>query len=292
MRSIVITWLLVFTACAFSAQGKVKTLLYEVKFPGVKKPSYLFGTIHLSDPRLTVWDRTFMRAFRKSDVIAGEVNAIDMREQLEAVKYVSMKDSTLYQLLSREDSLLLRNALNEKGSMELMLLHERLKPMLLAAMLLEDTSPDQVNYVPDVALQRMAVKAGKKVTGLESARSHYGVFDSVSYREQAEMLMETVRGLNDWPQVRSATLDSYLRGDIQAIIDMEELAEVNAALEHDLLIKRNVHMADKFMELAMKESVFCAVGAAHLIGKEGMISLLQAKGCTVRPVPFRFQSPM
>jgi uncharacterized protein len=291
MRSLHIVCLLIFLAAECTAQEKVQTLFYKVNIPGARKASYLFGTIHLADPRITAWDKAVLRAYRKSDVVAGEINAVNMREQLEAMRYVSMKDSTIYQLLSTEDSILLQSALREKGSTELMLLHERLKPMLLAAMLLEDTGPDQLDFVPDVALQRMAVRDGKRVTGLESVSAHYGAFDSMTYREQAQMLMETVRGLSEWPQIRESTIQSYLRGDIQGILDMGEMAEMNVSLEHDLLIKRNILMADQFMALAVNESVFCAVGAAHLGGTEGMVVLLQSKGCMVTPVPFRFLPP-
>lgn len=291
MRSPYIFCLLIFLAADCTAQEKVQTLLYKVNLPGIRKASYLFGTIHLADPRITSWDKQVLSAFRKSDVVAGEINVVNIREQLEAMRYVSMQDSTLYQLLSTEDSLLLQSALKEKGSMELMLLHERLKPMLLAAMLLEDSGPAQVDDVPDVALQRMAVKEGKRVTGLEPVSAHYGAFDSMSYRAQAQMLMETVRGLSEWPQLRESAIQSYLRGDIQGILEMEDAAEVNASLEYDVLIERNILMADKLIELAMKESVFCAVGAAHLGGSQGMVVLLQSKGCTVTPVPFRFLPP-
>jgi uncharacterized protein YbaP (TraB family) len=47
-------------------------------------------------------------------------------------------------------------------------------------------------------------------------------------------------------------------------------------------------MAKNFVKIAKKQSVFCAVGAAHLPGETGVIELLRKKGYTVEPVIFNW----
>jgi uncharacterized protein YbaP (TraB family) len=51
-----------------------------------------------------------------------------------------------------------------------------------------------------------------------------------------------------------------------------------------MLTKRNKEWLNKMPEMMNNNSVFFAVGAAHLLGKNGVIQLLKDKGYTVTPV--------
>jgi len=50
------------------------------------------------------------------------------------------------------------------------------------------------------------------------------------------------------------------------------------------VIKRNINMTKTIIKNSRKQSVFYAVGAAHLGGPKGIIALLRKKGYTVEPV--------
>ena len=58
--------------------------------------------------------------------------------------------------------------------------------------------------------------------------------------------------------------------------------------ENEILTKRNFKMTDTLEMLIQDQSVFCAVGVAHLPGKDGMIEILKSKGFQVRPVGATF----
>jgi hypothetical protein len=51
-----------------------------------------------------------------------------------------------------------------------------------------------------------------------------------------------------------------------------------------LLDKRNTNWVAQLNKIMKKESVFIAVGAGHLVGEMGLISLLRKAGYTLRPL--------
>jgi len=43
-------------------------------------------------------------------------------------------------------------------------------------------------------------------------------------------------------------------------------------------------MTDRIIELAIKQPLFCAIGAGHLAGKSGILRLLKQQGLTIKPI--------
>jgi hypothetical protein len=58
----------------------------------------------------------------------------------------------------------------------------------------------------------------------------------------------------------------------------------NGENEGILLTKRNKNWVQQLNAIMKKESVFVAVGAGHLPGEEGLISLLRNEGYTIKPL--------
>ena len=51
-----------------------------------------------------------------------------------------------------------------------------------------------------------------------------------------------------------------------------------------MLYQRNVVMTDRFFKIIQEKSIFCAIGAGHLGGKQGVLRLLKQRGLTVKEV--------
>ena len=90
--------------------------------------------------------------------------------------------------------------------------------------------------------------------------------------------------LNDFSNQK--LIDLYLKGDITAI---ERFIRANLSADKEqfaaLITDRNNKMAHKLDSiLKKKESFFCAIGAGHLAGSEGVINLLRTRGFRLRPV--------
>ena len=74
----------------------------------------------------------------------------------------------------------------------------------------------------------------------------------------------------------------YITQDINGI--NKALNGYDSTKKDALLTKRNIKMARRIDSLAAFRTMFFAIGAAHLPGDDGVISLLKKRGFTVEPV--------
>lgn len=159
------------------------------------------------------------------------------------------------------------------------------KPWFLS-LLLEQTVMQragfQAQYGVDEQLDARAKTSSKPVKGLESVDFQLHLFDSLSPAEQEKMLLESdppdsaareltrVRGA--WLAGDTATLDSALN----------KSAHESPALWNTLVASRTKSWVPKIEAMLNgKDDVLVVVGAGHLVGREGLIALLKARGYRV-----------
>jgi uncharacterized protein YbaP (TraB family) len=133
----------------------------------------------------------------------------------------------------------------------------------------------------DRALQ--AAAKGRPVVGLETLEGQLGMFDGLPAREQRTMLAAVVADSGDAGAGRRL-VEAWARGDIAAL-DREAKRGMLAdpRLREVLLVARNRDWARRVAAmLEARRRPFVAVGAAHVIGTDGLPALLAAQGYAVR----------
>ena len=110
-------------------------LLWKVTSPDGEKSSYLFGSIHLSDPQFTSWSKGVLQSYNECEVVVGEMNLMDLGEQMNMFKNLMMKDSTLKQLLSPAEYDTVMSVLKQHMPKEMMMISNKAKPFFLATQL-------------------------------------------------------------------------------------------------------------------------------------------------------------
>src|SRR5262245_19909122 len=124
-----------------NAQGNKKlekSLLWEISGNGLTKPSYLYGTIHMICKDDAMIGDSLVNAIQKSDRIYFQVDMDNLMEMLTAFKDFKMKnDTTLADLLSKEDYERVREYMESKSGFLPFLKLETYKPMLASSFLLE-----------------------------------------------------------------------------------------------------------------------------------------------------------
>ncbi len=278
-----------------------KGLLWKIERPGIP-PSWLYGTMHLSDDRLTTLPGPVADALDEASTVALELEEIaDEAKMASAVvrnfSQLAFTDGrTLDSVLSQQELKLLKAALQKYhmpyASSRIM------KPwflMLSLSMPLCEVARQKTGFKSlDETIARTAKKNGARIIGLESVKQQFAVFNTLSEKIQKEFLMSTLRlhhFLDDqietmkqlYLQRRPAALwefSLYLtRKDIGDAKDsqnqnLDELAALKQ-FERELVIKRNKGMRNRALPLLEKGKLFIAVGAAHLPGKGGLVNLLQ-----------------
>ena len=166
-----------------------------------------------------------------------------------------------------------------------MMLFEKVKPYFLVALLypkmMNCSSPAGV----EEELLKIAKENKKEIKGLETMQFQASVFDSIPYEWQAKELLKNIDSFSMYKNQFDEMVDLYKKQDLDSMQNMLLESEFGSDKYNDLLLNnRNKNWVKQLKEIMKKESVFVAVGAGHLTGKEGLISLLKKEGYKVEPL--------
>ncbi|MEX1188033.1 MAG: TraB/GumN family protein [Bacteroidia bacterium] len=271
-----------------SAQQDV--LLWKVTGNNLEKPSYLFGTYHLLSGDFIKQVKGASKALNKSEAVVGELE-IDESAAAKLMNFMVMTDNSLDSLLSPEQYDTLSIALKERMGVPAMMMN-KLKPMgvyimLASAETAKDNSVDLKNkgQLMDAWVQEEAKKKEKQVFSLETAEEQAEVLFNSSLDRQKDMLMEYLRlDREEARKENDRIVDCYKNQNLDCLVEIMESSNYTQ-IEKDVMLKdRNVKWIPQLKEFMGSKSCFVAVGALHLPGKDGLITLLRDQGFTVEAV--------
>jgi len=163
---------------------------------------------------------------------------------------------------------------------------KRFKPWSLALTLL-GLEWQAAGFDADLGLDKhfydQAVAAGKEVQGLETIEFQISRFDEMSMEEQDRMLASTLRELETEKAAVSTLANAWKAGDAPTVekIVLQELRQ-EPRMYQRLLVDRNKDWMPKIEALfSRKGRAFVVVGAAHLVGPDGLLAQLKAKGYVI-----------
>lgn len=266
------------------AQKLDNSLLWKVTGNGLKQPSYLFGTIHITcDATL---DQNVLNALDATSQLYLELDMDNPGLQMEMMGGMMMKDGiTMSSLVSPEDFALLDKFLleNTKISAKMM---DRLKPFMITSFLLPGMLDCPMESV-EMELMKVSKAQNEETLGLETVQDQLAVFDSIPYEEQMAELMETVKDnmAKDKAELNKM-LAMYKAKDLNKLLELMDESENTLYNQHNdvLLANRNKNWIPKIEAIAKEKPTFFGVGAAHLSGEDGVIMLLRKKGYKVEAV--------
>ena len=128
--------------------------------------------------------------------------------------------------------------------------------------------------------------AGRPVGELEGAERQLAVFDDLGEAEQQAMLAAVLAERDD-PATRTGSLpEAWLKGDMAAIEQATRTGLLSEpALYEALLARRNAAWIVSIARLVDRgRRPLVAVGAAHMVGPDGLPALLEARGYRVRRI--------
>lgn len=281
-----------------AALENTEALLWKIEKPGVA-PSYLFGTMHLSDSRITALSPAVEAAFAQSKSLALEVgdlspDALTAAIATSGADLVYTDGTNLAQKLSKEEFDKVKAVVAASGMPAKFA--GMLKPWLVGTLLaVSDCERRQVasgTKVLDMQLADKAQVAGIPVTGLETINQQLAALSSVPENEQIQMLRVSLKNADRTDDLMETMLQLYLKRDMGAAMPFQYMladqmgvpASAFASFERSLLVDRNVRMKAAAAPLLEEGGAFIAVGALHLPGKTGLVALLRQAGYMVTAV--------
>ncbi|PYQ94493.1 MAG: hypothetical protein DMF96_25830, partial [Acidobacteria bacterium] len=124
---------------------------------------------------------------------------------------------------------------------------------------------------------------GKSVQGLETAEYQIARFDGMTMEQQDHLLAETLKDVETEQANTKKLVDAWRTGDVPNVerLVLSELKQ-EPLLYQRLLVDRNKNWLPKIEALFSRRGhALVVVGAAHLVGPDGVVEMLKARGYTV-----------
>jgi uncharacterized protein YbaP (TraB family) len=282
--------------------GKIsntEAVLWKIEKSGVA-PSYLLGTMHLSDPRIAELSPKAKEAIAQSKSVMLEIGdltdkavAEGMAKAANLIAYTDGK-TTLNAQLSDDEYKKVQQVVAKAGMPgELAgLIKPWLVSMLLATSDCERKQVASGAIVLDLRVATEAKKHGITAGGLETVQDQLAALAAVPNDQQIAMLKVGLRYMDRADDMMETLVQMYLKRQIGAAMPFQlALAAENGTPESafdgfkkTLLVDRNVKMRDAAAPILEKGNAFIAVGALHLPGPTGLVALLRERGYTVSAI--------
>ncbi len=289
-------------------EEKATPVFYEVTDDSGGK-LYLLGTIHIGDDRTAFLPDEIYAALEEADALAVEMNTHTMEDRLlaDAALYHAYMDANFYTddgtLKEHIPETLYQQVADRMYALGYAQLTDQMRPSAIITDYMAALT-DSCNYLfslkgVDERLLTLAENADKKIYEIEDIKEHLLTMSKLSPETQQALLEECVQYKRaDALASNLYSFDLWCNGDPQAweeYLDSEYEGEMTEELrkayeEYDRVLEgdRNGVMFEKIKDyLASDETVFAAVGMAHILGDGGLADQLTDAGYTVKLVEYQ-----
>lgn len=266
------------------AEVSEDAILYRLEGNGLKEPSYIYGTMHMIDAEKFYFPKELRKLISKQDQFIMELESVGNQMEMMA-KLMLPADQKLADFFTPEQYDSIKVYFKENMNMEPAMFDmsfSRMKPFVVLQTMtaLPFTKKKIESY--DNEIYGIAEKHDIKIHGLETIDQQLGFFDEMETDDMAKMIM-------------SSMVDT----DTSTLLDRMETAYQNQSLKdlgtimtsdesfmdtETLLDGRNIKWVPQIMKLTKDKSCFVAVGAGHLFGEKGILTLLKNEGYTITPL--------
>jgi uncharacterized protein YbaP (TraB family) len=267
-------------------EKKYPTLLWEITGNGLKKPSYLFGTMHVSSKLVFHLSDSFYLDIKNADIVALELDPQLWQDQM--FRFENLQSNLRFYTQGAPNDLI-----NEK-SFQLEKYDDPLKaafsdePTVINGLLYRSyrTRADfEEDTYLDLYIYQTGKKLGKQATGVEN----YFQTERLVMEAAQDMMKDKKKKTSGTDgesayDIERKTQEAYRKGDLDMLDSLERLMEPSESYMEKFLYRRNEIQAASIDSIVRNHSLFVGVGAAHLPGKRGVIELLRRKGYILRPV--------
>ncbi len=270
-----------------AAQDGKKHFLWRVEGPGASV-AYLLGSLHVLSPEFYPLSAEINKAFASSKTLVEEVDFDEMSDpaqMMNALGKAMLADGrTLDQMVAPSTYAEVSRRVDKAGLP--MVAIQRMKPWLVAITLMGPTL-QAAGFKAELGVDKhffdRAKAAGLKRQSLETLAYQIERFDELSPKLQEEMLISGMKELDTQVGNVAEMAQQWAAGDVASLeksllVSFEDSRE----LYDRLVVERNRNWVPH-VETCLQQNAGCfvVVGAAHLVGPDGLPTLLAKKGYKV-----------
>lgn len=269
--------LLVLLICiVLNSFAQDSSMLWKISGNGLKQDSYLFGTIHMLCPDDFVIKQKNLDALNASKKVVFEVD-LSKPENAKSLQAFMVSDPNFIKSFSEDDikkmdSVLMAQQLSIK-------LLDYVSPVAVISLFSMKgfNCPDPTKMKSyEVELSALATSQGKAIGELETPDFQFNLLKDLI---TPKLFMESVFQLDEYPALTVKMVQAYKSENLEELTELlQDPVWMTKEQKEKLLIGRNLNWSNLIPPMINEESCFIAVGAGHLAGDQGLITLLREKG--------------
>ncbi len=249
---------------------------------------YLGGTVHLLRPADYPLPAAFDEAYNQADELYFETDLAamgDLSTQAQMLQQLTYSDERTLQSVLNEEAYTALQEHAARVGMPIGLM-QKFKPGMVVSTLqvLEFQSMGFTPEGVDAHFNSRALSDGKPVNGLETLQEQIGFLAAMGEGNESEFILLSLEDLEETDTVMEDMITAWRSGDSEqlATLFVDDMRNEAPEIYESLLSGRNRNWLPVLeMMFGDSDTEFVLVGAAHLVGSDGLVSLLQARGYTV-----------
>lgn len=295
---------LTFAFAVMTVVGMQAQLLYKISGNGLTKPSYIIGTYHLAPVSFADSISGLTEALAATEQVYGELDMTDLAsaENMQIMQAAMMlpEGTKLSTLLTADEMTRLNVVLKELMGVDMSnpmvagqldaLSPQALQTQLSLLIYMKKHAGFNPQATFDGYFQQVALQQGKGVGGLETPEFQVQtLFKGMSLERQKQLLMCIVDNKDYTELMAERLVQAFFAQDLEgvkAVMDEKEHNQCDSTPEEEdqLINDRNANWIKLMPQIMKDKATFFAVGAGHLPGDKGVLTLLKNAGYTIEGV--------
>ena len=246
---------------------------------------YLGGTVHLLRPGDYPLPDEFEEAYQASSELYFETDIAamsDLSVQAQMLQQLTYSDDRSLRTVLSDEAYTALSAYTQTAGLPIVML-EKFKPGLLISTL-QILVFQSMGFTPqgvDAFFHTRAVADGKAEGQLETVQEQIGFIAAMGEGNESEFILLSLKDLTETGNVIDGMIGAWRSGDAQGLSELfvEDMKVEAPALYDTLLLERNLKWIPQINRMLQDaDTEFVLVGAAHIVGENGLLDLLSQEG--------------
>jgi uncharacterized protein YbaP (TraB family) len=246
---------------------------------------YLGGTVHLLRPGDYPLPDEFEEAYQASSELYFETDIAamsDLSVQAQMLQQLTYSDDRSLRTVLSDQAYTALSAYTQTAGLPIVML-EKFKPGLLISTL-QILVFQSMGFTPqgvDAFFHTRAVADGKAEGQLETVQEQIGFIAAMGEGNDSEFILLSLKDLTETGNVIDGMIGAWRSGDAQGLSELfvEDMKVEAPALYDTLLLERNLKWIPRINRMLQDaDTEFVLVGAAHIVGENGLLDLLSQEG--------------
>ncbi|MBI2282799.1 MAG: TraB/GumN family protein [Bacteroidetes bacterium] len=264
---------------------QTSSLLWKVSGNGLQQPSYLFGTFHILCKADFSISAELENTLKTCKSFYSEIKMDEPGLQLQLLSKMTLTGRNIPQLVGETEYNRISPQFKSITGMPMAML-DPFKPFLHLSLLAQKAIACSDQVQPETELLKLAQQYRMNIQGLETINDQIEAIDKEPLDSQLHSLVKMLQNFDSVQQVMSKLVAVYKVRDIDSIYRFMKQTGMDEDFKTAIITKRNEKWIPLMQQAMLGQPCFFAVGAGHLGGAEGVISLLRKRGYRLTPLKF------